>query len=876
MYIPSTTARHARRALCIALGTGVTIAVPNARASAQGARDVDSASVAPGIRVPGALVGASRAIVDSSDVRRAAALTFSELMQARAASVNVSMSGGRPVDGGQFLVRGPSTIASEGVPIVIVDGMRMMDDEDDAVSTVTRLDDIAIDDIASVEVLRGPSAAALYGAGASAGVIVVTTKRGNAGPLRGHVRAVAEGSQDAGHYIDRFRRRPVGSTTSFSCTLSAQAAGTCTPGPLERWNPLTEGNVFRAGMGAAAALDLEGGTRASDARLSTTIRHANGISRGDGIGHLASRLNATHRIGERLDVTGRVAYTNDQTSGSLLGDLIGDVPYSSVGATPLDAFAQWANFELSEPAIDGRLDHFTAGGELAARVTRWLTLRAAASTDKVSEGAERINRNPALNSTDPNNLYLQGPPEDQQHIRTSLDNKQRSVRATAELTLPVPASLRGSALLILGAEHERRDRFYKTSEGFGPGTMDSWETMKRWSTNPAQFILGRLAIADRVAFAAGARRENESYTDSKWHIYPMADVAIRPAGRVAGGQMRLRGAFGESAQRMAMSSDVMSAVAPPVIYFGPAPPALPTPERMKELEGGFDLEWGTAGALSATYYHRTISNVVFGQPARFGGVNLSVLDLASHGVELDTRAMVLQRGALSWSLRGIVATNTNRVMTDSVSTTPGGAALVTGYPVGVAQRLRYTVNDANGNGVFDAGEVVLGSGFERFGGSTPTLTLALHSELRIGRRLSLTGVVDRRSGAWTLSSYAGKSCAIPEYSCRQYQDQSTSVADQAAAWFDAFYASNNPAAFDASFTRLRELSLRWTLKPGSARVGGSSAMQIVLSGRNLATWTQWPGSDPEINSLGRDSITRNDATAVPLPRRVMLGVEVGY
>jgi TonB-dependent SusC/RagA subfamily outer membrane receptor len=68
-------------------------------------------------------------------------------------------------------------------------------------------------------VLRGPSAAALYGAGASAGVIVVTTKHGAAGPLRAHVRALAEGSRDAGNYPDRVRRRAAGSTTTYSCSL---------------------------------------------------------------------------------------------------------------------------------------------------------------------------------------------------------------------------------------------------------------------------------------------------------------------------------------------------------------------------------------------------------------------------------------------------------------------------------------------------------------------------------------------------------------------------------------------------------------------------------------------------------------------------------
>src|SRR5206468_11814320 len=150
----------------------------------------------------------------------------------------------------------------------------------------------------------------------------------------------------------------------------------------------------------------------------------------------------------------------------------------------------------------------------------------------------------------------------------------------------------------------------------------------------------RIEIADRVAFAAGARRENESYADSKWDIHPMADVAIRPVARVAGGQMRLRGAYGESVQRLAMTSTIALAAAPPPVYYGPPPPALPSPERMNEREGGFDLEWGTAGSLSATYYHRTIANVLFGQAAPFRGVNVSALDLARHGIELDAHRTV--------------------------------------------------------------------------------------------------------------------------------------------------------------------------------------------------------------------------------------------
>jgi hypothetical protein len=337
--------------------------------------------------------------------------------------------------------------------------------------------------------------------------------------------------------------------------------------------------------------------------------------------------------------------------------------------------------------------------------------------------------------------------------------------------------------------------------------------------------------------------------------------------------MRVRGAYGESAQRVALSSSVLALSTPPSVFSAPTP--FTSPERMREREGGVDLEWGAVGALSATYYNRTISKVATGQPlpSSFGFVAPAPsVDITSHGIELDARATVLQRGTLRWSLRGLLATNTNRVTRDG--STSAGVQLLAGYPVGVVQRPRYTVNDANANGILDPGELTFGGGYDRLGGSTPTLTLALHSELRLGRRWSLSGVVDRQSGAWTTSGYTAVSCQRPEFACPQYQDPSTPLAEQAAAW--AY--TNNPSSasvFDASFTRFRELTLRWTVESRFTRLTGSDVLQIVLSGRNLATWTQWPGPDPEINSLGRGSLTRNDLSAVPLARRVILGVEVG-
>jgi hypothetical protein len=214
------------------------------------------------------------------------------------------------------------------------------------------------------------------------------------------------------------------------------------------------------------------------------------------------------------------------------------------------------------------------------------------------------------------------------------------------------------------------------------------------------------------------------------------------------------------------------------------------------------------------------------------------------------------------------------VTADSSNTGFASAGLITGFPVGVAQRRPYSFTDRNGDGVISFDETVTGTTTDRFGGSTPTLSMALHSELRLGQNIMLTAVVDRRSGAWTQSSYVQSLCRPPEMSCQPLQDPATSLSEQADALVNS-YSSPFAPSFDASFTRLRELSLRWTL--GSARASAQRGrdVRLVLSGRDLATWTQWPGLDPEVSSGARGWITRDDKSAVPLPRRFMVGVEWG-
>jgi hypothetical protein len=109
----------------------------------------------------------------------------------------------------------------------------------------------------------------------------------------------------------------------------------------------------------------------------------------------------------------------------------------------------------------------------------------------------------------------------------------------------------------------------------------------------------------------------------------------------------------------------------------------------------------------------------------------------------------------------------------------------------------------------------------------------------------------------------------------EMQDPTTPVDVQAAAIANR-YVIPLGSTFDASFTRLREVSARWTLPVGRMAALGASGAHVMVAGRDLATWTKWPGTDPEISSLPRSALTRDDGSAVPLPRRLIVGLEFDY
>src|SRR6267154_6028970 len=124
--------------------------------------------------------------VQGTQVARSGETGVLQGLSGKAAGVLITRSGGDPGSGAYIQIRGQNTIYGNAQPLFIVDGVPVNNSNEynltgavNSVNAQSRINDINPDDIASMEVLKGASAAALWGTRAANGVVIITTKRGS-------------------------------------------------------------------------------------------------------------------------------------------------------------------------------------------------------------------------------------------------------------------------------------------------------------------------------------------------------------------------------------------------------------------------------------------------------------------------------------------------------------------------------------------------------------------------------------------------------------------------------------------------------------------------------------------------------------------------
>ncbi|MCC5940612.1 MAG: SusC/RagA family TonB-linked outer membrane protein [Balneolaceae bacterium] len=214
-----------------------------------------------------------------------------ELLQGKVAGLQITRPGGDPNAGFSIRLRGLSTIGANTEPLVVIDGV-----------IGASFNSVDPNDIASMEVLKDASAAAIYGTRGSNGVILITTKSGD---------AVADGGISVNY------------NGQISTSFVANRYETLTP---EEYRELGTRGITINDLGASTnwweevtqtaytqshSLAVSGGTGTTNYRVSGNFRDVQGIQKGTGNQQLNARLNLNHRaLNDRLTLNANLSVTN--------------------------------------------------------------------------------------------------------------------------------------------------------------------------------------------------------------------------------------------------------------------------------------------------------------------------------------------------------------------------------------------------------------------------------------------------------------------------------------------------------------------------------------------------------------------------------------
>jgi hypothetical protein len=261
--------------------------------------------------------------------------------------------------------------------------------------------------------------------------------------------------------------------------------------------------------------------------------------------------------------------------------------------------------------------------------------------------------------------------------------------------------------------------------------------------------------------------------------------------------------------------------------------------------------------VQVNYYDRATRDLLISAPVArsVGAVAAQFRNLGrieNRGVEFQVGGTLFQSRPLA--IEATLGGNTlrNRLTALGAGIAPivaGAQQHRSGYPAGGFWQRQYTFADSNSDRLISRNEVrVAATAADTavyLGNPLPKLELQFNPAIRLFERVRLQALISHRGGFKVFNNTNRFRCAFAQ-SCQDINDPSTPLDLQARAVAAIFRQTDAGYIEDATFTRLREVSATISLPQQLARRARFQDMSLVLAGRNLATWTNYTGLDPEV------------------------------
>lgn len=859
--------------------------------------------------------------VRAEEIENIPVASSDQLLQGRAAGVQVSSNSGAPGGGVFVRIRGTSSINGSSEPLYVVDGIPIQSSNLSAFNigggTTSPIADINPADIESMEILKDASATAIYGARAANGVVLITTKRG------GNRKAkISLGAYYGGQTASKLPQVVDGPTFERLRNEAAVNNGQAPiyPNPENAINTDWAAPAFRTGALRNIDLSVSGGNEDIQYLVSVNDFYQEGVVKSSDFTRNSARVNLDFYPTDKLKIgtsslfsrTDRTRIRNDDNINGVLGGVYffqPNLPYYQ----PDGSYTKFSIFENSIAAVEESNIKMLTNRFLGSLYGEYeffpgLRLRSNFSLD-YSNVEENIYDNTFLNAGAGTNGSAQAyVTNDYTWVQENVLSYQYGTGAHSFNAL-LGTTLQESVYSLTSAFGEQfpSNEFQKITSA----------AVQRASTEASSWgiasLFGRIGYDYKNKYLATVNVRQDASSRfgraNQWGTFP--SVAL---GWVLSEEsfynvsflntLKLRASYGLTGnqagigdfQSLGLWEGGAYANTPGIIPIQLANPDLKW-ETTTQTDIGIDMElFESVLSITADYYYKRTEDLLLAVPVpRTSGFNSLVQnfgELENEGVELGINASIIQRDRLQWNASFNIATNRNKILklaapfnvyNRDIFRYEEGAELFSFYfheQTGVNPETGVPIfTDVDGDGKFDPNvdrKIVGSANPDFFGGFTNTLNyrgfdLMFFFQYSYGNEQLNWNRFFLEHGGTRNSQFS-----TSQLDRWQQPGDDTMVPRMTAA----NYAGNlRPSRFveDGSYLRLKNISLGYKLPASLINRIGMSSARVYVSGQNLLTFTNYTGLDPEVTATAANNLTRGiEFFTMPQPRVVMAGFNVSF
>jgi TonB-linked SusC/RagA family outer membrane protein len=841
------------------------------------------------------------------------------LINGRAPGVVIMPGTGMVGGGSKIRIRGSSSINLSNDPLIYVDGVRV----DNAQSTgpavqafgsnvINRLNDFNPDDIESIDILKGAAAATLYGTDASNGVIQITTKRGQTGApqfsFTSRLGVNYFGNKEERMYTN-YWTFPDGRVESLNLVQAEDERGT---------------PIFEPGMLQGYNLNVSGGNELVRYYISADFENEEGVEPTNSMDRFGTRANLTIYPARGVDVTANVGFISARYNlGREAGT--GGVTWGSFFSSPNHAqegdvrrgYRSFTSERYYEFDDFQDLNRFTSSIQANYNPTDYFSNRITIGLDVVNEDNRTILENsPVYQIQSPNTLGF-----------IAVDT--RDVTST---TFDYSGTLRFNLQDNITSRTSFGFQYYKRHSAFVSALGEDFALPGLRSVNAAarttagetysevvsmgMFVEEQVGLNDRMYFTLGVRADDNSAFGENFDVvvYPKAaytwliseedffDVPLISS-------LRLRAAYGQSGQ--APGPFAKFRTYNPVTGINDSPALSPGllgnddlgPERTSEIDLGFEgafLDERLSFELS--YYNATTKDAILfrdvAPSSGFAGTQpINIGEVNNWGWEAVLGLIPVRSEDFLWDMNITFATNDSKVKELDgedriIADATFGVEHRVGGPLGGFYHVKLVSAELNADGTTNNASLICAV---PGGGSAP----CFNGNTFVAERVYIGPGIPKFEGAFS-TSFTFKNMlrfgATVDYKLGHYKFDNTNrvrgvfgIAREVNLPLESdpvdvvglrgnYTYSGSAHINDASFARLREVSLTYFFPSSITSPLGIRRATFTLSARNLYTWTKYSGLDPENMFLGggRGGFVQLDQNALPQLNQIVGTVNIRF